>query len=138
MHLLNGYAVLLHRDGRFNEALVIARKAQALLPELDDPECRAIVDSLMGVALHLVGHVQQAMDHWQKVASYGADSSTDTTSKLGFNYYIRALCGVARGLWLTGHYAEATAVADGHQCISDCAGQRAFRPIPSCGQSHHV
>jgi len=112
LHLLNGHALLLHRDGRFTEALATARKAQALLPALDDPECRAIVDSLMGVALHLVGHVQEAMGHWQRVASHGAGASTDTTSRLGFDYHIRAMCGVARSLWLTGHYAEAVAVAD--------------------------
>lgn len=83
-----------------------------LLSAQDDPECRAIVDSLMGVALHLAGHVQEAMGHWPRVATYGAGSSTDTTFRLGFYYYIRAMCGLARSLWLTGHYAEAVAVAD--------------------------
>jgi len=82
------------------------------LPALHDPECHAIVDSLMGVALHLVGHVHEAMGHWQRVTAYGAGSSTDTTSRLGFDYHIRAMCGVARSLWLTGHYAEAVAVAE--------------------------
>lgn len=116
LHLLNGYAVLLHRDGRFKEALSIARKAQALLPQLDDPESRAIVDSLMGVALHLVGHVDEALSHWQRSAAYTGASLTDTTSRLGFDHHIRSLCGMARSLWLMGHYANAVAVAN--DCIS--------------------
>lgn len=112
LHLLNGYAVLLHRDGRYADALSTARKARALLPQLDDPESRAIVDSLMGVTLHLVGQVDEAMRYFEQSASYGVSSRTDTTSRLGFDHHIRALCGVARTLWLTGRYAEAIKVAE--------------------------
>jgi tetratricopeptide (TPR) repeat protein len=112
LHLLNGYAVLLHRDGRYTDALSTARKAQSLLAEVDDPESQAIVDSLMGVALHLVGSVDEAMQHFEKCAAYGTSSRTDTASKLGFDHRLRALCGVARTLWLTGRYSQAVAVAE--------------------------
>jgi len=112
LHALNGYAVLLHRDGRFTEALTIARKAQSLLPRIDDAEARAIVDSLLGVALHFVGHVSEASQHWERSAAHSSGSLADTTTKLGFDHHIRTMCGVARSLWLTGRYARATAVAD--------------------------
>ncbi|MEW6344962.1 MAG: winged helix-turn-helix domain-containing protein [Paraburkholderia sp.] len=112
LHLLNGYTVLLHRDGRYTEALETARKTQALLSELNDPESRAIVDSLMGVALHLVGNVKEAMRHWEQCFAHSSGASFGTASRLGFDFHIRALCGLARSLWLTGHYSRAVAVAD--------------------------
>lgn len=112
LHLLNGYVVLLHRDGRYTEALATARKTQSLLSELDDPESHAIVDSLMGVALHLVGDVRESMQHWERCFAQSAGASLTTTSKLGFDFHIRALCGLARSLWLTGQYSRAITVAE--------------------------
>ncbi|WP_052409562.1 ATP-binding protein [Paraburkholderia oxyphila] len=112
LHLLNGYAVLLHRDGRYSDALATARKTQSLLSELKDAESHAIVDSLMGVALHLVGEVEEAMQHWERCFARSFGASSSTTSRLGFDFHNRAMCGRARSLWLTGRYAEALAVAD--------------------------
>ncbi len=112
MHLLNGYAVLLHRDGRFGAALVAARRAESLLPGLGDPEALAIVDSLLGVAFHFVGRSSEARHHWERSVAYSARSLTDTTSKLGFDHHIRSLCGVARSYWLAGDYAKAVEVAE--------------------------
>jgi predicted ATPase/DNA-binding winged helix-turn-helix (wHTH) protein len=112
LHLLNGYAVLLHRHGRFTEALSIARKTQLLLPEVSDFESQAIVDSLMGVALHFVGNVEEAMQYWERSLARSSGASSSTRSKLGFDFHIRALCGRARSLWLTGHYSKALSVAD--------------------------
>ncbi|WP_179404472.1 ATP-binding protein [Burkholderia guangdongensis] len=113
LHLLNGYTVLLHRDGRYSEALATARKTQSLLFELKDSESQAIVDSLLGVALHLVGEVHEAMQHWEQCFARSFGASSSTTSKLGFDFHNRAMCGLARSLWLTGRYSEALAVADG-------------------------
>lgn len=66
----------------------------------------------MGVTLHLVGQVDEAMRYFEKSAVYGKCSRTDTASRLGFDHHIRALCGVARTLWLTGHYGQAVRVAE--------------------------
>ena len=112
MHLLNGYAVLLHRDGRFGDALAAARRAESLLPELDGPEAVAIVDSLLGVAFHFVGESARAQHHWERSVAYSTRSLTDTASKLGFDHHIRSLCGVAHTLWLAGDYAKAFEVAE--------------------------
>ncbi len=112
MHLLNGYAVLLHRDGRFSEALVAAKRAESLLPSLGDPEAVAIVDSLLGVAFHFVGRSDEAQTHWERSVAYSARSLADTTSKLGFDHHIRSLCGVARTYWLAGNFTKAFEVAD--------------------------
>ena len=111
LHLLNGYLLQLLRDGRYTDALSTARQAQSRLSELDDPESRAIVDSLMGWALHFVGNVREALQLWERCVP-GTSAPTDSMSMLGFDYRIRALCGLARSLWLTGHYSEAVAVAE--------------------------
>ena len=112
MHLLNGYAVLLHRDGRFGEALAAAKRAESLLPDLGDPEAVAIVDSLLGVAFHFVGESGRAQHHWERSVAYSARALTDTSSKLGFDHHIRSLCGVAHTCWLAGDYAKAFEVAE--------------------------
>lgn len=112
LHLLNGYAVLLHRHGRYTDALSTARKTQGLLVELNDMESHAIVDSLMGVALQLVGNVEEAMQHWERSFARSSGASSSTTSMLGFDFHIRAMCGRARSLWFTGRYSEGISVAD--------------------------
>lgn len=112
MHLLNGYAVLLHRDGRFSEALAAAEQAESLLPRLGDPEAVAIVDSLLGVAFHFVGASAKARHHWSRSIAYSSRSLTDTTSKLGFDHHIRSLCGLAHTHWFAGNYREAFDVAE--------------------------
>ena len=114
LHLLNGYAVLLHREGRFSEALDVARRSELLLPRLAgaDAEALAIVDSLLGVALHFVGESAQALHHWERSVAYSARALTDTTSKLGFDHHIRSLCGLARASWLAGRYAQAFEIAE--------------------------
>ncbi len=112
LHLLNGISVLLHRRGRFNEALAAAERAQLLLPRLAEPEAAAIVDSLLGVALYFVGRSAQALRHWERSVAYGARSLTDATLKLGFDRHILSLCGSARALRLAGHYAQAYELAE--------------------------
>lgn len=112
LHLLNGYTVMLHRHGRYTDALATARKTQSLLAHLTDPESRAIVESLMGVALHLVGDVKGSMQHWERSFARSSGASPGTRSKLGFDFHIRALCGLARNLWFSGSYSKALVVAD--------------------------
>ena len=112
LQLLNGYSVLLHRRGRFTEALEVACKSRLLLPRLDDAEAAAIVDSLLGVALYFVGRPAQALHHWERSVAYGARSLTDATHKLGFDRHILSLCGMARALRLAGRYAQAFELAE--------------------------
>nr|WP_176647674.1 winged helix-turn-helix domain-containing protein [Duganella sp. SG902] len=111
LHLLSGYLVLLHREGSYTEALATAHKAQSLLTELDDPQSRFIVDSLMGVCLHMVGRIDDSVRHWESCFRYTASAPQVLDSKSGFEYQVRALCGMSRTLWLTGRYARAYALA---------------------------
>jgi len=112
LHLLNGYTVLLHREGRYADALNAAYRAEQLLGGRDDLQARAIVDSLLGVCLHLVGRVHEATEYWTQCCAYAASVSHDLRAKLGFDYHIRALCGLARSMWLSGQYSEALVAAE--------------------------
>lgn len=112
LHLLGGYLVLLHREGAYTAALDVACRAQALLPALDDPHARFMVDSLMGVCLHMVGRIDDAVRHWNACFRYTTGAPHVLDSKPGFEFHIRALCGMSRTLWLTGRYAQAFALAD--------------------------
>lgn len=111
LQLLSGYLVLLHREGAYTEALAIGHQAQSLLQGRDDPQARFMVDALMGVCLHLTGQVEAARQHWENCFSYAASAPQVLDSRVGFEYHIRALCGLSRTLWLTGHPAQAYALA---------------------------
>ena len=111
IHLCNGYAVFLHRDGRFAEALAAARRAEALSRDLDDPEYRAIVDSLVGGSLHLVGRIDEAALHLERSAASHVGSRADTASRLGFAHHVRSLAVLARNLWLAGEQQRALSLA---------------------------
>jgi predicted ATPase/DNA-binding winged helix-turn-helix (wHTH) protein len=112
LQLLSGYLVLLHREGAYTEALAIAHQAQSLLQGRDEPQARFMVDALMGVCLHLVGQVEAARRHWENCFSYAASAPHVLDSRVGFEYHIRALCGLSRTLWLTGQPAQAYAMAE--------------------------
>ncbi|NGZ88526.1 ATP-binding protein [Duganella aceris] len=112
LHLLSGYLVLLHREGSYTDALNTAHRAQALLTELDDLQSAFIVDSLMGVCLHMVGRIDESVRHWENCFVYTADAPHVLDSKLGFEYHIRALCGLSRTRWLTGSYRLAYTLAE--------------------------
>lgn len=112
LHLLNGYIVLLHREGAYTEALKTAHQAQSLLPQLGDAQSRFVVDSLMGVCLHMVGSIEQAMRHWNDCFVYTDAAPRVLESKLGFECYIRARCGLSRTLWLNGRYTQAYVLAE--------------------------
>ena len=129
MHVLNGYTVLLQREGRFGDALAAAQQAQALLPHLGDPEAVAIVDSLLGVAHHFVGRSAEARHHWERSVAYSARSLTDTTSKLGFDHHIRSMCGIARTHWLAGDFRRSHEVAEDTIAKSRRAGHVVTRCI---------
>jgi tetratricopeptide (TPR) repeat protein len=112
LHVLNGYLVLLHRQGSYTEALAIASKARLLLTALDDPQSRFAVDSLMGVCLHMVGRVDEAQRHWESCFTGTSGAPQVPDSYAGFEYHIRALCGMSRTFWLTGKQLQAYALAE--------------------------
>lgn len=111
LRLLGGYLVLLHREGRYLDALETAVRAQSLLRHLPDIESRITVDALMGVCLHHVGRTDEAMRHWEQCLALASGASGAPDPRFSFEYRIRALCGLARGLWITGSHTEALRLA---------------------------
>lgn len=111
IRLLNGHAVYLHRGGRFAEALDSAHRAEALQRELDDPEYRTIVDSLVGGSLHLVGRVAEAQAYLERAVAATDAARSNTVSRLGFAHHARSLTVLARNQWLTGRCTTAVDTA---------------------------
>ncbi len=111
IHLFNGLAVFLHRDGRFGDALAAAQRAEALSANLQDPVYASIVDSLVGGSLHLVGRVDEATGYLERAAASHAGAQTDTTARLGFGHHVRSQAVLARNLWLAGEQSRALSLA---------------------------
>lgn len=110
--ILNSLAMARHRAGDFRGALETARQAETTAAAAHDADNVAIADSMLGVALHMVGQVAEADRRWQRVIVYGASADRlATTARFGFDHHVRALCGRARSLWLQGEHPQATACA---------------------------
>lgn len=107
--ILNSLAMARHRAGDFRGALETARQAETTAASTHDADSVAISDSMLGVALHMVGQIAEADRRWQRVIVYGARADRlSTTARFGFDHHVRALCGLARNLWLQGENAQAT------------------------------
>lgn len=110
--ILNSLAMARHRAGDFQGALETARQAETTAALTRDADSVAIADSMLGVALHMVGQIAEADRRWERVIVYGAIADRlSTTVRFGFDHHVRALCGRARSLWLQGEYAQASAGA---------------------------
>lgn len=110
--LLCGLIMYLYRISNFRSALALAREAeQSMLARGQD---LSVIHSVLGVALHMGGDIPTSSRLWDAVILSGKVSKADTVepAELGVNPYLRALCGKARNLWLTGHSAEAEHVAN--------------------------
>lgn len=112
LQLMSAQVMLCHRLGDFRAALAIARRAAGTVAE-GDREGTAVVESTLGVALHMVGELGEADHRWTIAIALGARSSTRTeTSRFGFDHHLRSLCGRARSLWLRGQSDEALHAAE--------------------------
>jgi predicted ATPase len=110
LSLLNGYGVCLSRGGHFSAALEVARQADAIVGNLADPEARAMIDSMLGTALHFVGQNDLALTYWDRCIAAGPAQKT-TRARIGYDHYVCALCGKAQSLRLAGQYTDAVAAA---------------------------
>jgi predicted ATPase/DNA-binding winged helix-turn-helix (wHTH) protein len=110
--LLCGLIPSLYLISDFRGALRYAEQAvQSIIARGEDA---SVVQSMLGVALHMTGDITRSSIAWDSIVSPGRTSKADAIemAEVGPNPFFRALCGRARNLWLTGHYAEAERTAD--------------------------
>ncbi|TXC80309.1 transcriptional regulator [Paraburkholderia azotifigens] len=110
--LLCGLIMYLYRTSDFHGAFMFASEAaQSIAASGRDT---LPVHSMLAVALHMRGDIQESARLWEPVILSGKASGMEAVepAELGINPYLRALSGKARNLWLTGDADEAGRVAD--------------------------
>jgi len=102
--MLGTLSMFCTRDGEFKLSLDHARRARAVAGTADEPDVTALAQSTLGRALHFVGdhnnarsELEAAFQHW----------SHAQRTYLGLDDRILVGLGLARGLWVQGHPAQA-------------------------------
>ena len=100
------------RTGELHGALRLARRAQLLASDLNDPAYVALSQWLVGISSHLVGDHQTAITLGILAWNRPPLSQVVNRMRFGFDYQrIRCLCGLARALWIAGHADQACSAA---------------------------
>ena len=107
------------RTGDFKTALHYARRCSAVASTLEDPIAITIARSLLGMALHFVGALDEARNELEAALPSASRAQRTTTVYIGFECRILAGAVLARTLWLQGHRAEA--LECGRQIVKDAA-----------------
>ncbi|OHT19360.1 putative HTH-type transcriptional regulator [Sphingomonas haloaromaticamans] len=116
------------RTGDFKTALHHARRCAAIAGTLDDPVAMTIARSLLGMALHFGGALEEARGELETALRNAPRAQSTTTVYIGFECRILAGAVLARTLWLQGHRTEAVerarqTVRDAHDldhAVSSC------------------
>jgi predicted ATPase/DNA-binding winged helix-turn-helix (wHTH) protein len=102
--ILGTLSMFCTRDSEFQMSLDHARRGRVVAETAEDPDAMALAQSTLGRALHFVGdhggarsELEAALQHW----------SHAQRRYLGFDDRILVCLGLARGLWVQGHPAQA-------------------------------
>ena len=107
------------RTGDFKTALHHARRCAAIAGTLEDPVAMTIARSLLGMALHFGGALDEARSELEGALRSTPRAQRTTTVYIGFECRILASAVLARTLWLQGHQAQALERA--RQTVKDAA-----------------
>ena len=100
--LLRGLHIYLTRVGDFHGALGTGEQGESVARKLNDPAATLNVDWMLGVAHHLIGNQDKAVQFCQSAMVQNPGSQRLNIGHLGYDDRIVALVALARGLWLTG------------------------------------
>jgi predicted ATPase/DNA-binding winged helix-turn-helix (wHTH) protein len=87
------------RTGKYQDTLALAKRAQAVADEIDDPIGLSAAHRLLSTSHHLVGNQAEALAHletWQPPPSQVTDTSAFNASRI-------PQIGLSRVLWLLGY-----------------------------------
>lgn len=105
------------RTGDFKTALHHARRCTAIADTLDDPVATTIARSLLGMALHFSGQLDEARIELEAALQKTPRTKRTTTVYIGFECRILAAAVLARTLWLQGF--EDQAIERARQTINE-------------------
>lgn len=100
--LLRGLHIYLTRVGDFHGALGIGEQGGGVARKLNDPASTLNVEWMLGVAHHLIGNQDKAVQFCESAMVHNPGSQRLNIGHLGYDDRIVALVALARGLWLTG------------------------------------
>ncbi|WP_257168164.1 helix-turn-helix transcriptional regulator [Bradyrhizobium sp. SRS-191] len=100
--LLRGLHIYLTRVGDFHGALGIGLQGESVASRLNDPTSTLNGEWMLGVAHHLIGHQDKAVQFCESAMVHNPGSQRLNIGHLGYDDRIVALVALARGLWLTG------------------------------------
>ncbi|PTD27073.1 ATP-binding protein [Sphingomonas fennica] len=116
------------RTGDFKTALHHARRCATIARTLEDPVAMTIARSLLGMALHFGGALDEARAELEAALHSTPRAQRTTTVYIGFECRTLAGAVLARTLWLQGHRTQALERA--RQTIKDAAD--ADHAVTSC------
>ncbi|UPK38329.1 helix-turn-helix transcriptional regulator [Bradyrhizobium sp. 186] len=100
--LLRGLHIYLTRVGDFHGALGTGEQGEGVARKLNDPASMLNVEWMLGVAHHLIGNQDKAVQFCESAMVHTPGSQRLNIGHLGYDDRIVALVALARGLWLTG------------------------------------
>ncbi|RXT36495.1 ATP-binding protein [Bradyrhizobium betae] len=109
--LLRGLHIYLTRVGDFHGALSTGAQGESVARKLNDPAAALNVEWMLGVAHHLIGNQDKAVQFCQSAMVENPGSQRLNIGHLGYDDRIVALVALARGLWLTGRPDRAVEAA---------------------------
>jgi len=126
-HLLIGLGIFLSRVGDFQGALEVAKRGYAITGRIGTPEVVSAGESILGVALHLVGDQIGTQRHCER-ALEATRARSAAVVYFGYDHEIRALIALARCYWLRGYPDKAAVTA---RRVVDLATKRG-QPVNHC------
>ena len=109
--LLRGLHIYLTRVGDFHGALGTGEQGQSVARKLNDPTSTLNVEWMLGVAHHLIGNQDKAVQFCESAMVHDPASRRLNIGHLGYDDRIVALVALARGLWLSGRPDRAVEAA---------------------------
>ncbi|MDN4983047.1 winged helix-turn-helix domain-containing protein [Bradyrhizobium arachidis] len=100
--LLRGLHIYLTRVGDFHGALGTGVQGESVARKLNDPTSTLNVEWMLGVAHHLIGNQDKAVQFCESAMVHNPGSQRLNIGHLGYDDRIVALVALARGLWLSG------------------------------------
>lgn len=109
--LLRGLHIYLTRIGDFHGALTTGERGESVARKLNDPTSTLNVEWMVGVAHHLIGNQDKAVEFCRSAMGNNPSTQRLNIGHLGYDDRIVALVAFARGLWLTGQPDQAIEAA---------------------------
>jgi predicted ATPase/DNA-binding winged helix-turn-helix (wHTH) protein len=109
--LLRGLHIYLTRVGDFRGALGTGEQGERVARKLNDPTSTLNVAWMLGVAHHLIGNQNKAVQFCESAMVHNPSSQRLNIGHLGYDDRIVALVALARGLWLSGRPERAIEAA---------------------------